>query len=134
MFKPKMDDLLSVMVNFIFYFTIGFFGAFMKDLYETITNKEPKIKLGRILIGSIWTAFLFIFLGDSILKEYSINVIIFLTFLSGLIGFELFGKITTIAGLTKVINFIMKLKKSVKIDFTELTDNNDGDDTDKEKK
>lgn len=122
MHSLNMNDMTQLLMNLIFYFIIGLFGAFVKDLYDTITQKDRRIRIGRILIGSIWTGFLFIFLDSTWLSNMSVNVIVFLAFLSGILGFELFGRISTLAGFAKTAETAMKLKKAIKIDLSGLTD------------
>lgn len=122
MHSLKLDDMSLLLMNLIFYFIIGLFGAFVKDLYDTITQKDRHIRICRILIGAIWTSFLFLFLDSTWLSNMSVNVIVFLAFLSGILGFELFGRISTLNGFAKTAENAMKLKKAIKIDFSGLAD------------
>jgi len=115
-------DLMTIAINLLFYFMIGFFGAFIKDLYDTMTNKEPRMRLCRMLIGAIWTAFLFIFLESTWLSKLNVSTIIFFAFISGILGFELFGNVTTLAKCIKLVETAIKIKKGIKIDFSSISD------------
>lgn len=134
MHNLSVNEIYKILMNFIFYFIIGFFGAFVKDLYGTITQRDKKIRLGRIFVGAMWTSFLFLFLEATWLSKASVNVIVFLAFLSGILGFELFGRISTIDGFQRTLRKIIRLKKSIKVDLSELTDeDNDSTDDSREK-
>lgn len=105
------EMMLTLAATFIFYFTLGGLGAFTKDLYDNFVNGRVKIELPRIFIAAISTAFICIG-GESYLSEYlSLNTIIFIGFLCGVVGFELFGYLNSIKGIKRTFDEIIRIKK-----------------------
>jgi len=109
---PLTYSALSDMaITFLFYFIIGSFGAFLKDLYETMTKKNERIRLGEVIIGGACSTFICYGLQDTWLEGLSINLIVLITFICGILGFELFGNLTTMTRLKRTINAAIELKK-----------------------
>lgn len=105
----------STFIVFVIYFTVGLMGAFTNDTYKTIVGVNEKIEIKRILIGAMFTAFLFLFIDDYF-DTLSFQTKGALSFLSGILGFELFGKINTVGDLEKVCGFLKDF-----IDFIKIT-------------
>jgi hypothetical protein len=109
------EKLLSLCISFSLYFVVGFFGAFMKDLYDTLTLKDESIHLKKVLIGAFCTAFIFVGFEDTLSSKISLNLIVLLNFICGVLGFELFSNLTTISKFEKLVERLVKLRKKVKI-------------------
>lgn len=125
------EMMLNLVTTFLFYFTLGTLGAFTKDLYNTLVNGNAKIELPRIFISAISASFICIG-GHNYLSEHiSPNVIIFIVFLCGVVGFELFGYISSVDKLKVTLTKFMKFKKAIEkgiIDETlTKTDNKEED-------
>ena len=101
----------------MFYFTIGSFGAFLKDLYETMTKKNEKIRFGEILIGGACATFICFGLQDSWLNGLSLNMMVLVTFICGILGFELFGNFTTMNKFEKFVSKVMEIKGRFNIEY-----------------
>lgn len=110
----EINELVDLSLNLIFYFTIGSFGAFFKVLYESMTRKNYKIRIGKIIIGGGTTAIICAGLNYNILYQYNIGVRFMVAALVGVLGFEIFGKIRTIAGLKNFINELAAIMNGVK--------------------
>lgn len=123
MIPLTQDVLIQMVTNFVFYFIIATFGAFLKDLYEKMTKENDPIRLGEILIGGASAAFIIYGIEDLVLKDLSINLIVLLTFICGILGFELFGELTSISKVQDLINLIIEIKKGIHIEFRK-NDNN----------
>lgn len=111
------DALLEFGIAFIFYFTIGSFGAFLKDLYETMTQKNEKIRLGEIIIGGACSTFICLGLQDTWFKDFSLNLLVLITFILGILGFEVFGNLTTLTKLEKFFDRVMQFKERFTITY-----------------
>lgn len=105
------EMMLTLAATFVFYFTLGACGAFTKDLYDNFMNGRVEIELPRIFVAAISTAFICIGAEDYLSKYVSLNVIIFLGFLCGVVGFELFGYLNSLKGLKQTLSEIMRIKK-----------------------
>lgn len=105
-----IESILVIAANFLFYFVIALSGAFTKDLYDNFINKKKKIETIRIFIAAFSTAFIAIGVQDYT-ENFSLNLIILFSFLCGVIGFELFGSISSIRNLRITILEIIQIKK-----------------------
>lgn len=121
------EMMLTLAATFIFYFTLGGLGAFTKDLYDNFVNGKVKIELPRIFIAAISTAFICIG-GESYLSErLNLNAIIFVGFLCGVVGFELFGYLSSLKGIKKTFDEIMRIKKCLDLGVPVSPIETDGD-------
>lgn len=111
------DALLEFGIAFIFYFTIGSFGAFLKDLYETMTQKNEKIRLGEIIIGGACATFICLGLQDTWFKDLSLNLLVLITFILGILGFEVFGNLTTLTKLENFVDRVIRFKERFTITY-----------------
>lgn len=113
MLQLTTETLTDLTFNFLFYFIIGSFGAFLKDLHETLTKKNEQIRLGEVLIGGACATFICLAVRDlSWFENKSIGFMSMLTFILGVVGFEIFGNLTT---LDKLRTFIAKVEQFRKI-------------------
>jgi hypothetical protein len=115
MLPHTQEALMEMSINFLFYFIIGSFGAFLKDLYETMTKKNEKIRLGEVLIGGACSTFICFGLRDTWFKDLGLNLIVLITFICGILGFELFGNLTTMAKFKELVIYIIDLKNRISI-------------------
>jgi len=81
------------------YFLIAMIGAFVKDIYDTVSGTRPKIEIRRIFVSTTLSTFL-IFAARGYLND---DLEIAITFILGVIGWELFSRICTINGLKKTL-------------------------------
>lgn len=116
MLPLTQEAIMELAMNFLFYFIIGSLGAFLKDLYETLTKKNERIRLGEVLIGGASATFICYGLQDTWLKDLSLNLIVLITFICGILGFEIFGNLTTITKFKKLMNTVISLKNRIKIE------------------
>lgn len=105
----NVNELVDLSLNFLFYFTIGSFGASVKVLYESMTRKNYKIRIGKIIIGGGTTAILCAGLNYTLLHEYNIGTRFMIASIIGILGFEIFGKIKNIAGLKVFIGDVLDI-------------------------
>lgn len=103
MYTLDYNTFINLLLNISLYFMISTLGAFVKDLYNSIVKKDEVIRIKRILVGSIFATFVLIGIEDFILKKYTINVVLFIAFILGGVGFELFGKWVTVDIIEKII-------------------------------
>ena len=114
------ESLMNLCFSLLFYFSIGTVGAFLKDLHETLTKKTERIRLGEILIGGISAAIICYGIEDSWLKDVGTNLTVLITFICGVVGFEIFGNLTTISSLTTFAQKVISIRHGT---GTNLEDN-----------
>lgn len=110
----NVELVMDLSIQVLFYFIIGSAGAFMKDLHEKITQKNKQIRLDKVIIGGAMAAIISLGLGDTWFKDLSLKTMFLVTFIIGVLGFEIFGNITTVSKLRSFIGEISDLKRAVK--------------------
>lgn len=103
MYNLDYNTLINLIINICFYFMVSSLGAFIKDMYNSITKKDEVIRVKRILVGSVFSTFVLLAIEDLILSKQSINIVIFISFILGGVGFELFGKWVTVDTVERII-------------------------------
>jgi hypothetical protein len=124
MLPLNQEAVIELAYNLLFYFIIGSFGAFLKDLYETLTKKNEKIRLGEIIIGGACATFICYGLQDSWLKGLSLNLIVLITFICGILGFEIFGNLTTMEKFKDFIRRVIEFKSRFSIEYHDPNEQN----------
>jgi nitrate/TMAO reductase-like tetraheme cytochrome c subunit len=85
-------------------------GAFAKDLFGALNHKKIKISLLKIFLGALTASFFSLGLSDLILKYFNLNVLILIQFILGVLGFELFKRISTFKNLLEFLKIIKEMK------------------------
>lgn len=106
-----LEVILVITINFLFYFVIAASGALVKDIYDNVVSDKKKIEFPRILIASIVTVFMCIGLQEYLSENFSINIIILICFLGGVVGFELFGHINSFESMKQFIEDLLRIKE-----------------------
>lgn len=108
-----VETLTNMALPLLFYFAVGTLGAFTKDLYETMTNRIEKIRLGEILVGGVVATIICYGLEDSWLKGFSLNTMFLVTFTIGVLGFEIFGNMTNISKIRNLLLVVDEVRKGI---------------------
>lgn len=111
MYTFDTSNIINTIISISLYFTVASLGSFTKDLYNSITKKDEKIRVNRILVGSIFATFMMIGIEGYILDHYSINTLIFIGYIFGGVGFDLFGKWVNVKYVENIIRFWFDYKK-----------------------
>lgn len=122
-----VDTFLSILIPLSLYFTITLFGAFLKDMLNTIRKKDTTFRLNRILIGSVFGAFFMVGFEGYLSQRFSLEQIVFIAFIVGSISFDIFDRVSKLDNLIKYWNIYQEMKSSAldidKIDSVEKSDN-----------
>lgn len=93
----------QILVIIVFCFT----GSIIKDIYNTIIDKDSKVKLARIFVSSITACILSYSFTDPLIHlGVSSKVLVSIYFVSGLVGFNLLEKLTSVEGVGDFLNYI----------------------------
>lgn len=103
MYTLDYNGLVNLFLNVCLYFMVATLGAFIKDVYNSITKKDEVIRVKRILVGSIFATFVLLAIEDYILSKQTINIVMFISFIMGGVGFELFGKWVNIDNVERYV-------------------------------
>lgn len=110
----NLSTFLSILVPWCLYFILTLTGAFLKDLFNTITKKDVKFRMSRVLIGAISGAFIMIGLENILLTKVGVNQIVTISFIIGTVSFELFNRISKLDNILKYIKLFNKFVKENK--------------------
>lgn len=103
------------------YFIVAMLGAFVKDIYDTYSGARPQIEIYRIFVGTMLSTFLTFAAKDYVNSE---NLLPVVNFVLGVIGWELFVRISTIDGLIKTIKDGKRALVSILTSNDSRSDNN----------
>lgn len=90
-----LDNLFSFLLDYTFIVIFCLTGAIIKDTYNTLTEKDTKVKLTRIFISTIVSSIIILSLSDILLSKLSWKLLILPCFIGGMVGFDLMEKIQT---------------------------------------
>lgn len=113
----SIDVFLSIAIPLSLYFLITLAGSFVKDMYNSIRGTDTSFRLYRILIGSLFSAFVMVGLESWLLKHIGLKEIVVLAFFVGLLSFELFERLSNIDGLFKFYQTYQMIKRGDKVDL-----------------
>lgn len=115
------STILSGFLDYLFIFIFCLLGAIVNDTYNTLTKKDYKVKMVRILLSALVSSIIIFSLSDYILKRISWKLLILPCFIGGMTGFNLMGQLTRISFWVKVIR---KNKDGI-LDDLQNEDNNE---------
>ena len=100
------DSISSSFMDLICIIVCCGIGSVTKDLYDTITGKESKVKIARIFLSTVVSCYLMFCLEDIMLKYIADKIFLLVCFISGLVGFELAGKLSNLDVVLKIFSKI----------------------------
>ena len=98
----KLQTMSLYVLDGVAYFISAMVGAFVKDMYDTHNGTRPRIEIRRVLIATLLSTLITFAVREHV-PEDSLP---FITFIVGVIGWELFVRISTIEGLMGTIRDI----------------------------
>ena len=115
----SIDVFLSIAIPLSLYFLITLSGAFVKDMYNSIRGTDTSFRLYRILIGSLFSAFVMVGLENWLLKFIGLKEIVVIAFFIGILSFELFEKLSHVDGIFKFIQMYQQVKRGENININD---------------
>lgn len=108
-----LDAFLSIIVPLTLYFLITLTGSFMSDIINTINKKDVKFRLGRILVGAVFGAFVMMGIEKPLLSRLSLQQVTFVAFVVGSVSFEAFSRISKLDELLKYIKLFNEVRSQI---------------------
>lgn len=118
MFLEIDNVLLKYAVQFISYFIFSFTGALLKEMHyaNTTKNRNYEFTAYKVVAGTLVGTFLSIaiqdYFEDSMISHW--ENMAFISFVLGLIGFELFTKLSSIAGIKSLVKEVKEVGGDIK--------------------
>lgn len=117
-------------------FFFAFTGSYLQEISNIYNGKQRVTKIHKVVIGTIIGMGFYLFISTYFFKHVGVTLSVALNVLSGLLGYEVFNRCSSIEGLKKTskdINEIVQNLIGIKISFGKITDSDDDKD-DKSKK
>ncbi len=113
------DVISSEEVLILLILTItSFIGSLFKD-YIMLMQQQQRMKVGRITISTVTSTFLMYSVSVYIMSHFGFRGLIGISYLSGLLGFEILDRLSRFNDVIKIIRIIIglddRLKKIEKI-------------------
>lgn len=119
---------VSTVFELLITFIICLIGASIKDIYDTLKNKNSKINIMKILISSIMSTMVVFSLSDYIYKSINPKLYLLISTVIGTLGFEIIGFVSNLS-IKKIMYLITKKVSS--IDLSDIEFEEDENDKDK---
>lgn len=101
-----LTEALSYAVQFLSFFVLSFAGAFITEIHNANTRDNYEFAAYKVVNGTITATLLSFavreYYWDSTISHWAI--MIFISFILGLIGYELFTHLSSIAGIKALIH------------------------------
>lgn len=124
---------INTILEFLITFIICLIGSSIKDIYNTMTNKNTKVNILKIIISSIMSSIVVFSFSEHIYKTLNPRMYFLICTIIGTLGFEIIGIVSNIKNWFKVL---YKFKENLKyIDLSDIEfDNEEVFDKDEEDK
>ena len=131
MIENIMINILTIdeTLNIILIIFISFLGSISKDYLKVLDNPIKKFNMMEAFLSTITASITIYSFSDFIVEYIGIKGLVFSSFLVGLIGFELLNQLSTLKGVFKWIDIIIKITRHEYI----LKDDIDTDDKEEKK-
>ncbi len=108
------DVISSEEVLILLILTItSFIGSLSKD-YIMLMQQQQRMKVGRITISTVTSTFLMYSVSAYIMSHFGFRGLIGISYLSGLLGFEILDRLSRFNDVIKIIRIIIGIEDRIK--------------------
>lgn len=108
------DVISSEEVLILLILTItSFIGSLSKD-YIMLMQQKRRMKVGRITISTVTSTFLMYSISAYIMSHFGFRGLIGISYLSGLLGFEILDRLSRFNDVIKIIRIIIGIEDRIK--------------------
>ena len=111
-----MENIINILtideiLNIILIIFLSFLGSMSKDYLKVLNNPIEKFSIIKVLLSTITASISIYSFSDFIIEYFNIKGLIFSSFLIGLVGFELLNQLSTLKGVFKWVDIIIKIMR-----------------------
>lgn len=111
----NLSDVLSYAVQFLSFFVLSFAGAFTTEIHNANTLDDYEFTAYKVVYGTIVASLISFavheyYLG-TVISHWEIMILI--SFILGLIGYELFMHLSSLAGILSLFKSYDEIKKDL---------------------
>lgn len=116
----NVNTIFELLLTFI----ICLIGSSIKDIYDTLKDKDSKVNILKILISSIMSTMVVFSLSDYIYKSINPKLYLLIGTVVGTLGFEIIGFVSNLS-IKKIMHSITKKVSNIDLSDIEFEDDDD---------
>ena len=103
MITQANNELVTYVLQFMLIMLSALAGSYAKDYQRAIKCGSGRVDMRRVFLSDVTATVVMFALSDYVVDKWGMKVLITLSFIAGLIGFQLLEKLSTIEGLKDLI-------------------------------
>lgn len=96
-------------IEFFLIFFVAFLGSFSKDYLKLIRLEIGKITFTNVLLSTVTSSFLLFAISPYIEEKFGVRGLMMVSFIGGLLGFEILERISSIKGVIEFIEEVVQI-------------------------
>lgn len=100
-------NFLKYLTEFSLIYFVVLQGSIAKEYLRILNTRTGKIPWWKVLFASVFGSITIFSLLDHFLKYFTPREMMFVSFIAGLIGFQLLEKLSTLEGVKDMIRYFM---------------------------
>jgi len=100
----------SFLYAIVTYLILGAIGGFAKEMYGLVIGKSDKLNWGKVMISSLTASMVLVAFENLILEKLGPQWLFLTSIIVGMVGVELFGRLSTINGIFRLLSEARKLR------------------------
>ena len=101
----EIDDILNILL-IVF---VSFLGSMSKDYLSVLNNPSTKFNIIEVILSMITASISVYSLSGFIIEFVGVKGLVLSSFMTGLVGFELLNQLSTLRGVFKWVDIILKI-------------------------
>lgn len=101
----EIDDILNILL-IVF---VSFLGSMSKDYLSVLNNPNTKFNIIEVILSMITASISVYSLSGFIIEFVGVKGLVLSSFMTGLVGFELLNQLSTLRGVFKWVDIILKI-------------------------
>lgn len=101
----EIDDILNILL-IVF---VSFLGSMSKDYLSVLNNPNTKFNIIEMILSMITASISVYSLSGFIIEFVGVKGLVLSSFITGLVGFELLNQLSTLRGVFKWVDIILKI-------------------------
>ena len=101
----EIDDML----NMILIVFVSFLGSMSKDYLSVLNNPNTKFNIIEVMLSTVTASISVYSLSGFIIDFVGTKGLVLASYVTGLVGFELLTEFSTLKGVFRLVNIILKI-------------------------
>ena len=101
----EIDDILNILL-IVF---VSFLGSMSKDYLSVLNNPNTKFNIIEVILSMITASISVYSLSGFIIEFVGVKGLVLSSFIAGLVGFEVLNQVSTLKGVFRWVDIILKI-------------------------